>query len=171
MSSTTNAEAALAFIRPAVEASKQRRAFCAPEVTEHPDDTFYEWADALLEKMGATTVDLIETATYGDMRALLAFFTDSMWPSHRRAFFNELHSRAQDLERAGLVVASHAFVEFYRQRYQPSYLYIRERTATAPIEVVVHPPATRSLLMTPLAAIQESSQEMVGDEEGSTPVN
>ncbi len=159
------ATAALSFIRPAVEDSKRRRAFCAPEVTEYPDEIFFEWADNLLETMGRVTQDLIEAATGPDMQALLCFFTEegTAWPAHRRIFFTVLHIRAQELETSGRGVASRAFVDFYRDRYRPNYTYILERVDLTPIEVIVHPP-TSSSLMTPLSPILESSEEMCGAE-------
>jgi hypothetical protein len=125
------AAAVLARARPAVEASKRRRAFSAPEVMEFPDEYFYKWAESLLDDMEPAVTDLIQYGTTEDMQVVLGFFCHPIqtWPAHRRAFFNCLYSSSVKMEREGRGEASQAFADFMRERYMPPYFYLVERRA------------------------------------------
>ena len=169
------AAALLAHARPAVEAHKRRRAFCAPEVMEFPDDTFMDWADALIYTAEPVITDLIQYGTPEDMQAVLTFFTDttSTWPAHRRAFFSCLHTYAIRMETEGRGEASQAFADFMRERYMPPYFYIVEReraphmfpaTAAVPPRTP-SPPTPSSAPSGRLVTIQEASHEVHDDDE------
>ncbi len=149
------AAAVLAQLRPAVEAHKLRRAFCAPEVIEYPDDICYECIDTLFQAADSMVSDLIQCGTAEDMQALLAYFTDikQSWPAHRRAFFTYLYQYSVRMETEGRGEASQAFADFMRERYMPAYRYSVERSSMP--AVAAQAPRTPS----PLAAIEESTDE------------
>ncbi len=175
------AAAVLVHARPAVEAHKRRRFMCAPEVTEFPDDICHEWAEALIHTAEPAIVDFIQCGTKEDIDAVLAFFCDAgqAWPAHRRAFFNRLHTYAALMELEGRGEASDAFAYFMRERYMPKYFYAVERRAAPHVfaseeGVLTAEPARTPSPATPsstggcrLAAIDEGSQELHGDEDDS----
>jgi hypothetical protein len=161
----------LVHARPAVEASKRRRAFSAPEVMEFPDEYFHEWAEALIDGAKPAIVDLVQCGTAEDIQAVLEFFCDATqtWPAHRRAFFSRLHSYASQMEQEGRGEVSQAFAYFMRERYMPNYFYKVERRAAPhmfpPEEGAVEPVRTPSPSVgVRLAAIHEESHEVHEDE-------
>jgi hypothetical protein len=163
------AAAILARARPAVEASKRRRAFSAPEVMEFPDEFFYDWAESLLDDMEPAVTDLIQCGTTEDMQAVLGFFCDASqtWPAHRRAFFSCLYSSSVKMEREERGEASQAFADFMRERYMPPYFYLVERQRAphmfpAATELPHTPSPTTpssSFVGSPLHSIQEVSHD------------
>jgi hypothetical protein len=168
------AAAVLAHARPAVEASKRRRAFSAPEVMEFPDEYFHDWAAALIDTAEPAVADLIQCGTTEDIQAVLGFFCHPVqtWAAHRRAFFNRLHIYASQMEQEGRGEASEAFAYFMRERYMPNYFYIVERRALsvmvpAAAETIRTPsPLTPSSVSTrPLAVIEECSQEIYEEDD------
>jgi hypothetical protein len=150
----------LTHVRPAVEAHKLRRAFCAPEVIEYPDDICYAWVDTLFQTIEPAMSDLVQCGTAEDMQAVLAYFTDikQSWPAHRRAFFTHLHAYAMRMETEGRGEASQAFADFMRERYMPPYRYSVERSALA-VAAAAAPMAQAPRTPSPLAAIEESAEE------------
>ena len=150
----------LVHVRPAVEASKRRRAFSAPEVMEFPDEFFHDWAAALIDTAEPAVVDLIQYGTTEDMQAVIGFFCHPVqtWPAHRRAFFTHIHAYAMRMETEGRGEASQAFADFMRERYMPVYRYSVERSALA-VAAAAAPMAQAPRTPSPLAAIEESAEE------------
>lgn len=109
-------------------AFQDRHLFTAPEVMEIATFDFHGvWVNQLIESNAPAFKTFVSTAKKADFDYLLAeVFTDKIWTSNRRAFFNVLYKHAKKCEADG-VFATRDFGAFYRQRYMTPITFSVER--------------------------------------------
>jgi hypothetical protein len=128
--SSTISKSILDFLLPAIEAHKARRWNMAPEVTYYGDDRFHEWAEDHIYKNEDASREFILKATKEEAAAVFAALTDDLWPAHRRSFASKIHLFAMELEEGGATV-SKGFADFFRERYNPQYIFLCEQPVFA----------------------------------------
>ena len=104
----------------------------APEETQIVSDRFESWANRVLSSYPSLFLEFMCCVTEKELNHLLtSCFTDKNWPVHRRAFFSELLVLIKQKEKEGLF-ASKDLVSFYRNRYDPQYLFASESSLAEP---------------------------------------
>jgi hypothetical protein len=129
--------------------------FWPPEMMNHHCDLHEEWVDSLIESKRGDFTIFVSGAKQSDFDRLLnETFTPQVWTANRRAFFTLLHKHARTMEAEGETV-SKDFATFYRERYNPPFVFeverCHERCATVKEELMQntwHPNRIQKILDT-----------------------
>ena len=127
-----------------ISAFKVRNIFWPPEMMEWPCDLHTSMIGETMNQKRKLYSQFISQASLADMnRVIEEALKDDQWKSIRRAFFTCLHDEARRQERSGYMISAE-FAKFYRERYNPSHLFLVES-----IQIPVSPGAAAPVVPVP----------------------